>query len=105
MARLKNPPEITDADRKRADEALAVKVRKKNDRRCKLHTRRIQFASIEVLDKMGIDYDTGIVWRGRMEDTISASGEITYAQPLVFPLSLCRDGFGGSRRRANWGLP
>ena len=87
VAQLKNPPEITDADRKRADEALAVKVREKNDRRCKLHTRRIQFASIEVLDKMGIDYDTGIVWRGRMEDTISASGEITYAQPLVFPLS------------------
>ena len=85
VAQLKNPPEITEADRERALKALALKEREKNSRKCTLHTRRVQFASIDAMKKMGVDI--GVAWRARMEDTISASGEITYAQPLVGPVS------------------
>jgi cobalt-zinc-cadmium efflux system membrane fusion protein len=85
VIQLKTVPPITPADLERARRALAVKERPENSPKCKLHDRRIQFVSEGVLNKMGVEPD--VVRKERMEDTISASGEITYAQPLVTSLS------------------
>ncbi len=85
VAQLKTKPQIDPADLERAQRALELKDRPENSPKCKLHHRRLQFASEEVVNKMGVDI--GVVWRAPMEDTVSASGEIAYAQPLVAPLS------------------
>jgi cobalt-zinc-cadmium efflux system membrane fusion protein len=93
VVQLTKAPAITPADVDRAERALKVKDRPKNSDKCQLHGRRIQFASDDVVQKMGIDpvfvqrakdVPTALV----MEDTVSAPGVITYAQPLVAPISL-----------------
>src|SRR5207244_10836292 len=89
LAQLKEEPRIDRADLERAEFALKVKERPENSPKCQLYNHRIQFASEDVVKKMGVDID--IVRRGEdvgieMEDTVSAPGVITYAQPLVSPL-------------------
>ena len=75
-SQLAEIPIITDADFKRAAEAIALRPRTKNDPACKMHLRRIQFSSTEAADKAGIDI--GLVDRGRITETVAATGEIIY---------------------------
>lgn len=85
LAQLKNGASLSPDDADRAARALATRDRTKNDPSCKLHLRRIQFASTEAADKAGIDI--GLVDRGRIVETISANGEVRYDPTLVTRLA------------------
>ncbi len=84
IAHVKSPAAITSADLERAQRALNLKPRPENNQKCKLHERRIQFASQEVMDKMGIDVRP--VSEAPIVETITASGEITFEGPRVAPI-------------------
>ena len=85
VAELLTTPSITDADRKRAADALAFKDRPKNTSRCKLHDRRIQFASEAAVQKAGI----GIwpVLTAPMVEFVAGNGELVYDQTRTARLS------------------
>src|SRR5262249_35113352 len=59
--------------------------RPENNTRCKLHQRRIQFASKEAVEKAGIDVTT--VWESPVVEGLTANGEITYDQTRIARLS------------------
>ncbi|MFV2069835.1 MAG: efflux transporter periplasmic adaptor subunit, partial [Pirellulales bacterium] len=85
-AQLKEPPADTRVDLARAARALALKPRPENDLGCKMHLRRIQFASKKAADRAGIDI--GLVDRAPIVETIAANGEITYDPTQVARLSV-----------------
>jgi len=78
VAQLKTTPTITPEDLARADRALALRPRPENNSRCKLHQRRIQFASAEALAKVGVDI--AVVTERPIIEAIVAPGEVTYDQ-------------------------
>ena len=78
MAQLKDTPVITAADIDRANRALALLPRPENNSHCKHYQRRIQFASIEAIDKAGIDI--AVVDQRPLVEAITANGEIIYDQ-------------------------
>lgn len=84
-AQLRETPTVSEEDLRRARVALALKDRPANDPLCKMHLRRIQFASREAADNAGIDI--GLVGRGRVVETIEAVGEIHYDPTLVTRLA------------------
>src|SRR5207244_733385 len=55
IAQLASPPAVTAAMRERAKRALAFADRPENDPRCKLHQRRVQFASEAAVAKAGVE--------------------------------------------------
>jgi cobalt-zinc-cadmium efflux system membrane fusion protein len=85
VAQLKEKPPVSEADRARTERALASTERTENNSKCKLHLRRIQFASKEAVEKAGID--VAPAWEARMVETVLANGEITYDQTRVARLS------------------
>ncbi|HWG46228.1 MAG TPA: efflux RND transporter periplasmic adaptor subunit [Gemmataceae bacterium] len=87
VAQLKHTPQVAVADLERAARALALMPRPKNNRGCKLHLRRIQFASEEAFARAGIKTDS--VWRSPapMVECVSANGEVTYDPTRVARLS------------------
>jgi len=85
LAQLKETPAIFRDDLRRAEIALATRQRSENDPTCKLHLRRIQFASREAADKAGIDI--GLVGRGPITETIEANGEVRYDPTRVARLA------------------
>ncbi len=85
LAQVKNPPPVTKDDLDRAQRALDLKERSENNSKCKMHQRRLQLASEEVLNKMGIDILP--VAYAPIVETVVASGEITFEQPRVAPLA------------------
>lgn len=85
VAQTEKTPGIEKRDLERAARALKLKKRKENNPDCKLHLRRIQFASKEDADKAGVDIS--LVDRKNIVETIPASGEITYDQTRVARLS------------------
>lgn len=85
VAQLKSPAVITLADLAQAERALKFADRSQNAAKCTLHTRRIQFASKEAMDKQGIEPDS--VWRARIEEKVTANGEIGYDQTRLASLS------------------
>jgi cobalt-zinc-cadmium efflux system membrane fusion protein len=82
----KAPAAISQEDLDRAQRALDLKERKENSSKCKQHHRRIQFASDDMVNKMGIDIAP--VWQGPIVETVAASGEIAFDQPRVAPVSV-----------------
>src|SRR5262245_17608646 len=76
VAQLRTKAQVTPADLERAERALAFADRPANNPKCQLHARRIQFASQDALDKQGIEIEAA--WRSRIEEAVTASGEITY---------------------------
>ncbi len=84
IAQLAVIPTITQGDLDRARRALDLKERPENNQKCKLHEHRIQFASQEVMDKMGIDIAP--VSEAAILETVIASGEITFEGPRVAPI-------------------
>lgn len=85
LVEMKSPPTISPDDLDRAKRALELKERKENSSKCRQHQRRIQLASDDVVKKMGIDIMP--VSRHPIYETVSVSGEITFAPPLVAPAS------------------
>ncbi len=85
VAQLKERPRISEADLSRAERALVSAERPENNSKCKLHLRRIQFASKEAVEKAGIE--VAPVWEAPIAEAISANGEITYDQTRVARLS------------------
>jgi membrane fusion protein, heavy metal efflux system len=78
VAQLAVVPKISAADIERADQALALLPRAENNSRCKLHQRRIQFASNEAVEKAGIDI--AVVEEQPVIEAVTANGEIVYDQ-------------------------
>jgi cobalt-zinc-cadmium efflux system membrane fusion protein len=69
-----------------AERTLGFAERKGNNRRCKLHPRRVQIASQQALDRMGID---SIPVRTEvMEEVVAAPGEIIFDPEGVTSLSV-----------------
>lgn len=84
LAQTKGRPEVMPADLDRARRALELKERPENSSKCKAHERRIQFASVDVMDRLGID--VAPVGRDAVVEAVAVSGEVTYEQPRVAPL-------------------
>lgn len=86
VVQLATPPTVTKADLDRAQRALDLKERKENSKNCVMHHRRIQFASKEVMDKMGVKVER-VAAEHSIVETVTASGEIEFEQPRVAPAS------------------
>ncbi|MFO0800538.1 MAG: efflux RND transporter periplasmic adaptor subunit [Gemmataceae bacterium] len=76
---------VTDADRDRARRALEFTDRTENASRCSHHKRRIQYASIEAVEKAGIEVEP--VWTGPVVEVVGGTGEIVYDQARTARLS------------------
>src|SRR6185312_12773458 len=60
----------------RASRALALKPRAENNSLCRLHTRRIQFASAAAVEKAGVDI--AVVQQRPVVEAATANGEVVY---------------------------
>jgi multidrug efflux pump subunit AcrA (membrane-fusion protein) len=78
IVQLKKPPTVTPAMVERANRAIALRPRQENNSRCGLHMKRIQFASVEAMEKVGVDI--AIVAERPVVETITANGELGYDQ-------------------------
>lgn len=76
VAQLKTTPSVTAEDLERARRALALRPRAENNSRCKLYSRHIQFASIQAIEKVGIDI--AVVTQRPMIEAVVANGEVVY---------------------------
>jgi cobalt-zinc-cadmium efflux system membrane fusion protein len=85
VAELYGTQEVTAADRERAARALAFAPRPENNPKCKLHQRRIQLASDELVTRLGIR--TAAASRAAVEEFITAPGETGYDPTRVVRLS------------------
>jgi membrane fusion protein, heavy metal efflux system len=85
VAQSKSLPTVTSADFERAARALALVPRPENNSRCRLHQHRIQFASIEAVEKVGLDVD--VVRRRPIIEAVMANGEVVYDETRVAHLS------------------
>ncbi|MCZ2341311.1 MAG: efflux RND transporter periplasmic adaptor subunit [Bacteroidales bacterium] len=85
LAQTRAPVQVTDVDRARAARALSVQERPENNPLCKIPDRRIQFASVESVEKAGVDVEP--VWTSRMVETVPANGEIQYDPTQLARLS------------------
>lgn len=65
--------------------ALALLDRPENNSKCKLHERRIQFASAAAAEKAGVDVD--VVGEAPMTEFVPANGEVGYDQTRIARLS------------------
>jgi membrane fusion protein, heavy metal efflux system len=85
VAESKSPVEVTPADFERAARALALMPRAENSSQCKLHQRRIQFASVEAVEKVGLDTD--VVHERPIIEAVTANGEVVYDETRMAHLS------------------
>lgn len=76
VAQTSKRPTVTEADRDRAGRALAFADRPENNSKCKLHERRIQFATAEAADKAGVEVEP--VWTAPVAEAVSGAGEVGY---------------------------
>lgn len=90
VVQLNKPAEFTDADRQRASRALALGERPRNNSKCQLYLRRIQFASAEAAEKAGVEVEPA--WRAPMVESITANGELNYDETRSAHLSSRRPG-------------
>jgi cobalt-zinc-cadmium efflux system membrane fusion protein len=82
LAEVKGRPQLPRYDTKAA---LDLLDRPDNNCNCKLHERRLQFASAAAADKAGVQVD--VVDERPMEEFIAASAEVSYDQTRVARLS------------------
>ena len=85
VAQLKTPPTIAPAMLEQAQRAIALRPRAENNSRCNLHGKRIQFASAEAVEKVGVDI--AIVAEKPIVEAIVANGEIVYDETRMAHLS------------------
>lgn len=85
VAQLASPPAVSEAEIAKTEKALALLERAENNPRCLLYKRRIQFASVEAMQKAGVDVE--LVGRRPMTEFIAASGELEYDPTRVARLT------------------
>ncbi|HJT77470.1 MAG TPA: efflux RND transporter periplasmic adaptor subunit, partial [Gemmataceae bacterium] len=85
VAHTSLPAVATGEDRERAERTLAFAPRVENNSKCKLHQRRIQFNSEDVLNRLGIDVKP--VTQAPVAEFVTAPGEIVYDPTRVARLS------------------
>lgn len=85
VAQTTLPPSVLVEDGERAERALAFAPRVENNSKCKLHQRRIQFSTEEVLTRLGIDVRP--VTQAPVAEFVTAPGEIVYDPTRVARLS------------------
>ncbi|QDT60671.1 Cobalt-zinc-cadmium resistance protein CzcB [Stieleria bergensis] len=90
LAQTKTPVDITDADLQRAAEALSLIPRAENLPLSSSAGSRIQFASIEAMNKAGVDVEP--VTRASITESIEAAGEIQYNATKTAQVSPSADG-------------
>ena len=76
LAQVAGLAKVSPADLARAQRALEFADRPENSSKCKLHDRRIQFASTAAVEKAGVDVEP--VWTAPVVEAVGGSGEITY---------------------------
>jgi cobalt-zinc-cadmium efflux system membrane fusion protein len=85
LAQLATKPTITAADLERAQRSLDFADRPENNLKCRLHERRLQFATAEAAEKAGIKLET--VWTTAALEFVSAPGELGYDPTRLVHLS------------------
>ncbi|MFO0842254.1 MAG: efflux RND transporter periplasmic adaptor subunit [Gemmataceae bacterium] len=85
IAQLVSPPTVTPEMLTRAEAARAFADRVENSSKCKLHQRRLQFASLEAFRKSGMQ--VAHVGVGLVSETVAAPGEVVYDPTRVARLS------------------
>lgn len=85
VAQLKTVPTLSQGDLDKAQQALDFAERPENNKKCKLHERRIQFVSKEAVEKAGVD--VAPVVEAPMLELVSGNGEIGYDQTRVARLA------------------
>ena len=85
VAQLGTTPKLTPSDKERSLRSLNFQERPANNPICKTHKRRIQFASIQDVDKAGID--VAPVWTAPALESIAVAGELGFDQTGVAHLS------------------
>lgn len=85
LAQVPSPPRVTAEMREGAKQALAFTERPGNTSRCRLHLRRIQFASEAAAERAGIEVYP--VTEGTILEGATAAGEIGYDQTRLARLS------------------
>lgn len=90
LAQTKTPVEVSDADLQRAAEALSLIPRAENLPLSSSAGSRIQFASIEAMNKAGVDVEP--VTRASITESIEAAGEIQYNATKTAQVSPSADG-------------
>jgi cobalt-zinc-cadmium efflux system membrane fusion protein len=75
LAQVAAPSQVSPADRDRIKAALEFTERPTNNPICKLHERRIQFASEAAVEKSNVEVEP--VGTGAMVETLTASAELT----------------------------
>lgn len=76
VAELKEAPEVSDEDFLRAEQALSLRDRPRNNAACKVYQSRIQFASVDAVEQAGVDVE--LVGRAPVTEWVSGNGEIRY---------------------------
>jgi cobalt-zinc-cadmium efflux system membrane fusion protein len=76
VAQLGSIPAISADDLDRANRAITLRPRVENNSRCKLHEKRIQFASVEAIERVGVDI--AVVQQRPIVEAIVANGEVIY---------------------------
>jgi cobalt-zinc-cadmium efflux system membrane fusion protein len=85
VTQLKAKPVITPVMLDRVSRALALKPRAENSSLCRLHLRRIQFASTDAIEKAGVDI--AVVQERPIIEAVVANGEVVYDQNRMAHLS------------------
>lgn len=85
VAQLKATPKVSPEQLDRASAALALRPRGENNSTCKNYQRRIQFASKQAIEKVGVD--VFLTQTHRILETISANAEAVYDQTRMAHLS------------------
>lgn len=85
VAQSKETPSVSPADWERATRAMAMTDRAENNSLCKNYLRRIQFASLEAIQKSGVDVT--LVDRQPIVESVTTSGEIIYDQARIASLT------------------
>lgn len=85
VAEMKTAPMVIPEDWERARRAVAFSPRVENNPKCKLHERRIQLASAEIVERLGIVSQPVTV--GAVVEGVTAPGETGYVPTLVARLS------------------
>ncbi|KAA1258104.1 Cobalt-zinc-cadmium resistance protein CzcB [Rubripirellula obstinata] len=90
LTQTKTPVDVTDVDLQRAAEALSLIPRAQNLPLSSSAGSRIQFATIEAMNKAGVDVEP--VTRASITESIEAAGEIQYDATKTAQVSPSADG-------------
>ncbi len=85
LAQLPQPPVVTPEERARIDKALKLLPRPESDKKTTVGLKRVQLASKETIEKLGLDFATAE--RQLVIESVSAPGEITYDPTRVARLA------------------